>query len=657
MRNRVLTLSLFLSTLAATGFGQVLSNSSLTGKYFVRHVEFTTDANNNATDARSIFGTIIFDGAGNYAIAGQQVIGTAPPSAFSVNGTYTMSPAGTVALTNPQNSALTINARFGTEAVQGSSTDAAGSVFDTFVAIPAPSISAFPAFSNATLGATFHMADFELTSAQTQQVRSSGMTAVLDGNGGVMTFRPIGHSAASGGNSVSGQEFSGTYTVGADGTGTMAFTAVGTISPPGPALLQPNTRNLYGSATGNVFMAVLPGSHDLFIGIRNDTTNNTNVNFTGRYWLDGIEVNSGGSTEDFVASTSVIASAASLLLTSRYHQVPSAAASLPPLVNQTQTLGYAYLLNGLGMGCGCGIGTGGNVVVQGSNFLMLGAGGTLLGITTSVDINGNANNDTASYLILFGEQIPNLTGPGVFLNPQGIVNAATYAPVGDYISPGEFIQLYGSGFVASGTMTANTLPFPPTLDGVSVTINGLAAPVYYVSPGEIICIVPYELTGTTATIVVTSGQTHSNSVTVGVAPTSPGVFSANDSGFGDGAITHADANNTSVNSNHPAQPMETVQMYVSGLGALSTPVTDGNGAIGIDDAVTKPQVYINGEQANVVYWGLTVDAGLYQINFTVPADTPSGEQSVIVFIPNGATGALTQTVTIAVQAQAAQPGV
>jgi uncharacterized protein (TIGR03437 family) len=295
--------------------------------------------------------------------------------------------------------------------------------------------------------------------------------------------------------------------------------------------------------------------------------------------------------------------------------------------------------------------------VEGSTFLMLGAGGTVLGVTTSVDINGNANNDTASYLILFGEQIPNLTGPvgGVFLNPQGIVNAATYSPVGDYISPGEFIQLYGSGFVASGSVTAATLPFPPTLDGASVTINNVPAPVYYVSPGEIICIVPYELTGTTATIVVTSGQTHSNSVTVGLAPTSPGVFSANDFGFGDGAITHV--TNASVNSNNPAQPQETVQMYVSGLGALSTPVTDGNGAVGIDDAATKPQVYINGEQANVGYWGLTVDAGLYQINFTVPADTPSGEQSVIVFIPNGATGALTQTVTIAVQAQTAQPGV
>jgi hypothetical protein len=184
VKNRDLTLSLLLSTMAATGFCQVFSNSSLTGKYFVRHVEFTTDANNNATDARSIFGTITFDGAGNYAIAGNQVIGTNSVTPFNVTGTYTMAPSGVVTLTNPQSTALTINARFGAEAVVGSSTDAGTATFDTFVAIPAPSTSAFPGFSNTTLGATFHMADFELTSAQTQQVRSSGMTAVLDGNGG-----------------------------------------------------------------------------------------------------------------------------------------------------------------------------------------------------------------------------------------------------------------------------------------------------------------------------------------------------------------------------------------------------------------------------------------------------------------------------------------
>jgi uncharacterized protein (TIGR03437 family) len=311
-------------------------------------------------------------------------------------------------------------------------------------------------------------------------------------------------------------------------------------------------------------------------------------------------------------------------------------------------------LNGLGMGCGCGIGTDENVAVSGTTFLMSGNNGTLLALTPSVDVNGTTNADTTTYLIMFGQQIPNLTGPGIFLNPQGIVNAATYAPVGDSVSPGEFIQMYGSGFVASGSMTASTLPFPQTLDGVNVTINGVAAPMYYVSPGEIICIVPYELTGTTATIVVFNGPAQSNSVTVGAAPSSPGVFSANDSGYGDGAITHV--NNTSVNTNNPAQPLETVQMYVSGLGVLSTPVTDGNGAVGIDDAVTKPLVYVNGVKADVGYWGLTVDAGLYQINFTVPAGTPTGEQTVGIFMLNGATGAYTQSITIAVQAPVSEAG-
>jgi uncharacterized protein (TIGR03437 family) len=642
VRNRILTLSLFL---AATGFGQVLSNSSLTGKYFVRHVQFTTDANNNATDTRSIFGTITFDGAGNYVIAGNQVIGTNSGTVFNANGTYAMTPSGIVTLVNPQNAGLTINARFGTEAVVGSSTDAGSGIFDMFMAIPAPSSNA----SNLTLGSSFHMADWELTVAQTQQVRVSGMSATLDGAGNIQTFRPLGHLAAGGGNTLAGQEFTGTYTVTSNGTGIMAFTAVaGTIDPIGP-LLQPNSRNLYVSATGNVFFAVLPGSHDILIGIRNATTS-SNVSFAGRYWLDGLAVNSGASSDDFVAAGSVVTSANTILYSSRYHQVPPIAADAPSLLNETQSETYAFLLNGLGMGCGCGIGADENVVVTGTTFLMSGNNGTLLALSPSVDVNGTTDADTSTYLIMFGQQIPNLTGPlsGIFLNPQGIVNAATYAPVGDYVSPGEFIEMFGAGFVASGTATASSLPFQNTLDGVSVTINGVSAPMYYVSPGEVICIVPYELTGTTATIVVFNGAARSNSVTVGAAPSSPGVFSANDSGYGDGAITHV--NNSSVNTNNPAAPLETVQMYVSGLGALSTPVTDGNGAVGIDDAVIKPLVYVNGVKADVGYWGLTVDAGLYQINFTVPAGTPNGEQTVGIFMLNGATGAYTQTITIAIQA-------
>jgi hypothetical protein len=74
---------------------------------------------------------------------------------------------------------------------------------------------------------------------------------------------------------------------------------------------------------------------------------------------------------------------------------------------------------------------------------------------------------------------PVLQGSGVFLNPLGVVNAASGAPGLDAISPGEFIALYGTGLAAS-TQTALP-PYPTSVNGVSVTIGGISAPGRLVS--------------------------------------------------------------------------------------------------------------------------------------------------------------------------------
>ena len=81
---------------------------------------------------------------------------------------------------------------------------------------------------------------------------------------------------------------------------------------------------------------------------------------------------------------------------------------------------------------------------------------------------------------------PSFSGSGVYLNPAGIVNTASFAPFTAGIAPGDFITLYGAN-LAPGTATAYTVPFPTTagLDGVQVTVNGLPAPVQFVSPGQI----------------------------------------------------------------------------------------------------------------------------------------------------------------------------
>lgn len=144
-------------------FGQGLSNSRFTGVlpsfftdsalngiYYVRHIQFTTDSSNNVTDARSITGSMTFDGMGNYSFSGQQVIGTGAAANYSVNGTYSMQPTGALTLTNPQTATATVNARFGVEAVVGSSTEVSTNTFDFFVAIPAPGPSVID--TNSTLG-------------------------------------------------------------------------------------------------------------------------------------------------------------------------------------------------------------------------------------------------------------------------------------------------------------------------------------------------------------------------------------------------------------------------------------------------------------------------------------------------------------------------
>lgn len=637
-------IAVLFSTTAINGFSQALGNASLTGKYFVRHVEFTTDASNNATDARSIAGTITFDGNGNYSLSGQQVIGTGTAASFTVNGTYTVTQAGLVTLTNPQSSTLSINARYGTEAVIGASTNAPTNVFDLFVAIPAPSSGATD--SNSSLNGSYHMVDFELTGASTAKVATSAMSAQFNGAGAISTFLPLGHLASvSSGATQTTQQFTGTYAVNSDGSGTIAFSPTSGTTSGSTALLAGATRNLYVSADGNVVLGGTAGAHDILIGLKPATSASS---LSGRYWLAGLEIDSTGTSQDYVGSASTVASASTLFLTELNHSVPAVAPGAPNLFTQTSTQGYAAATNAFGSTCNCGIGTN-NVVTDGKTFILLGNNGTFVAMAPGVNGSGTAAG-AGVFSILVGEQIPTLTGTGVFINPQGIVNSATYAPVGDNIAPGEFITIFGSG-LAAASASATALPFPNQLGGVTVSIGGTQAPIYHVEPGQIICLVPYELpfqqAATTTTIVVTNGTTQSNSVTVGVVAAAPGVFSANDQGYGDGAITHA--NNTLVNTSSPAAAGETVQMYVSGLGPLTTAVTDGNGFVGIDNATIQPIVLIAGTAVPVTYWGLTEDAGLYQINFVVPTGTPSGEQTVAVASTSGVTGEVSSTVTIAIQ--------
>ncbi|HEY2014902.1 MAG TPA: hypothetical protein VGH38_15450, partial [Bryobacteraceae bacterium] len=281
----------------------------------------------------------------------------------------------------------------------------------------------------------------------------------------------------------------------------------------------------------------------------------------------------------------------------------------------------------------------------------VGAGGNIiLGV-------GNSND----YFISFQVKAPTLTGTGVFLNPQGIVNAASFSPFTAGVSPGEFLSLFGTGLAAQ-TVTASALPFPTTLGGDQVTISWVdstnktvtaQAPIYTVSSGLISIVVPYNIPtdGTFLNFQVTNGSTKSNVATVFSGGAQPGIFTQDLSGLGNGAIRRT-TDNSVVTSANPAKVGETVAIYLTGLGVVSPAITAGSAAPSnpLSTAIT-PDVFIDGVQANVLYAGLAPGlAGLYQLNVTIPTGvTPGANVTVEVDSYDS------QDILLAINAQATIP--
>ncbi len=572
---RILRLALVFA-LVTGAYAQTLTTSALTGKYFVRHIQFTTDASNAVTDSRSIVGLITFSGSGSWGFVGQQVIGTGAAASYTASGTYTMSPSGLLAISNPQKPALTINARYAAEAVIGASTEASDNTFDMFVAIPASGTQ-----TNAALTGTFYATDFELPA------RDSLVTLVMDGAGKITSANATEHGAAI----ITENSTAGSYSV----TGS-------TMTIPGLTLFNSAPRTLVVSDSGNVFLAATPGAHDMLIGIKAAAS----ASLTPTFWVSGLRVDSAGSSADFAGSGETI-NGVSITSTQRLHETGA-------ILNATESNSYTVGSDGSGS--------------FGPAKIGLGAGGNLM-----VSANLNTLLDPTGYQIGFAVANPSLTGPSVFINPRGVVNAASGAPGVDALSPGEFIAIYGSGLAAA--VASSLPPYPLSVGGVSVRIGGIQAPIYFVSGGQIDCLVPYGVTGSSVDVIVTNNGTVSNTVTVPLAKTSPGVFSLDSTGTGDAAILHF-PDNLVVRASNPAAKGDTVTMYMTGLGALTTPLADGHGATAADSALAPLLLFVNGVQATVLYAGVSSLPGLYQINFKIPTNLVVSGELPLAILTNDA---------------------
>jgi uncharacterized protein (TIGR03437 family) len=123
-------------------------------------------------------------------------------------------------------------------------------------------------------------------------------------------------------------------------------------------------------------------------------------------------------------------------------------------------------------------------------------------------------------------------------------------------------------------------------------------------------------------------------LTVQVGSAAPGIFSANFSGTGQAAAFNQ--NGSANSAANPAAAGQIVVLYGTGEGLLlPTPV---DGTVAAAPPAWKPQdnisVTVGGEPAAVLYANTAPQqvAGLLQINVQLSAQTPSGNQPVVVTV-------------------------
>jgi uncharacterized protein (TIGR03437 family) len=203
------------------------------------------------------------------------------------------------------------------------------------------------------------------------------------------------------------------------------------------------------------------------------------------------------------------------------------------------------------------------------------------------------------------------------------------------VAPGSLVSIFGSQ-LASGLAQADSIPLSTTLNNVSVTFNNIAAPLLFVSGGQINAQLPWNVlssgtTGTANVVVTRSGQA-STAQSVPVGPFSPGIFAVNNIAIAinpDGTVAAAPGAIPGLNT-RPAKIGDPGGLVIlcTGLGAVDS--TPANGAASLDKlrtATTTPTVLIGNKPATVVFAGLSPQfVGVNQINVAIPAGTPTGDK-------------------------------
>jgi uncharacterized protein (TIGR03437 family) len=216
------------------------------------------------------------------------------------------------------------------------------------------------------------------------------------------------------------------------------------------------------------------------------------------------------------------------------------------------------------------------------------------------------------------------------ISPTVVEDAAGYQPA---ISPGAWVVIFDTNpSLKARTWNPDTEiingKFPTQLDGVSVTIDGKSAAMYYISPGQLNVQAPDDTATGPVQVVVTTPQ-GTAATTATMQTVSPGLFM-----YPVASRYYAIAQHLTqpylVGPSNPAQPGETLVLWATGFGPTSPPTPSGQVVTTAFPVVNLSAITltIGGKPAQVLWAGITI-AGEWQLNIQVPQGLPSGDAAIV----------------------------
>jgi uncharacterized protein (TIGR03437 family) len=483
----------------------------------------------------------------------------------------------------------------------GSSTE--GNYDNTFVAI-----SSGAAPSNANFTASYWVGLIDFPSGAPTDLKNALFQLTPNGSGTFGTISLTGQAENQSAPVLTQTVSGATYTF--PGNGSISVNAPTPAGISATNALFSGAKTMWVSADGNFVLGYTPNGYDMIFGVKALASAVTTSTNSGLYYMSALEDSPGfgnpcGNIDSFYGSmngSEIFHERETGPFCYAYdYEFDDPISFSPPNGNAFDLYGYQYAF-----------GDGGQA------FVAIGTEGY--------------------FSLIAGVHANSFSGTGVFLNPIGVTNAASYAPITASLTPGELVTLVGTGLANSTPpATQGGQAFPTILGGVQVMVNTIPAPIYYVSPTQISAILPYEIsTAVVASIQVINNGKPSNTVNLFTNDALPGVFSQTANGLGLAAAIHA-ATGQLVTVNNPAVANEYLSVFLTGLGTVTPALVDGalgpSPTFSYADQYNDQYLYVSFddfnnlvyEQATASFAGLAPGlAGLYQLNVQVPTGVGPG---------------------------------